>query len=93
MGPRRFRKSRNLTLAAMADLLREHVSDGKGGPNASTVSKHERGSIFPSPDYIEAWRRASEGEVQYEDFVDLRDASASACLNHEDERKPHAICG
>lgn len=66
MNPKRFRKSRGLTLAGMAELV--------GASSASTVSKHERGRIFPSPEYIEAYRRVSDGKVQYEDWLDLRHA-------------------
>lgn len=66
MHPRRFRKSRNWTLAEMAERI--------GAANGSTVSRQERGIIFPSPEYIEAWRSASDGKVQYEDWIDLRGA-------------------
>jgi len=65
MNPRRFRKSRGLTLHEMAELL--------GAANASTVSKQERGNTFPTPENIERWREISGGKVQYEDFVELRD--------------------
>lgn len=65
MNPRNYRKSRGLTLSEMAELI--------GAANGSTVSKQERGSIFPSPEYIEAWRKASNGKVQYEDWIELRD--------------------
>lgn len=64
MNPRRFRTSRRLTLEEMAELI--------GAAHASTVSKQERGLIFPSPEYIERWREASDGKVQYEDWIELR---------------------
>lgn len=67
MNPRRFRKSRGLTLSEMAELL--------GAANASTVFKQERGQTFPSPEYIQRWQQISQGKVQYEDFVELRESS------------------
>lgn len=74
MNPRRFRTSRGLTLAEMAEQLADHV----GVANPSTVSKQERGRIFPTPEYIEAWRKVSDGKVQYEDWIDLRAAVGRA---------------
>lgn len=70
MNPRRFRKSRGLTLAEMADLV--------GASTGSTVSKHERGLTFPSPEYVEAYRNVSQGKVQYEDWIDLRSGGAAS---------------
>lgn len=70
MNPRRYRKSRNQTLADVAQVV--------GAANVSTVSKHERGIIFPSPEYIERYRAWSGGKVQYEDYEEIRRARAAA---------------
>ena len=70
MNPRRYRKSRNQTLADVAQAV--------GAANRSTVSKHERGMIFPSPEYIERYRVWSGGKVQFEDFEEIRRARAEA---------------
>ncbi|WP_226018451.1 helix-turn-helix transcriptional regulator [Novosphingobium sp. FKTRR1] len=64
MDPRRYRKSRNMRLQEVADLI--------GVRSKSTVSKHERGHIFPSPELIDAYRRYSGGKIQFEDFEELR---------------------
>lgn len=66
MNPRRYRLSRKQTLAEVATAV--------GAANAATVHKHERGIRFPSPDYIEAYRKWSDGKIQYEDFEELRAA-------------------
>ena len=43
-----------------------------GAANASVVSKHERGLMFPGPERIERYRKASGGAVTHQDFYALR---------------------
>lgn len=63
MHPRSYRKQAKLTLSDMAELV--------GASNASVVSKHERAIMFPSPERIERYRKASAGAVTHEDFYVL----------------------
>lgn len=70
MNPRAYRKLRKLTLKQMADLV--------GAAHESVVSKHERGALFPSPRFVQAYQEVSEGAVRYEDWVDVRNAARRA---------------
>jgi len=75
MSPRQYRTTRKLTLQDVADLVAEHHPNGV---TTSTISKHERGRAFPLPDMIEAWSKATDGKVLYEDWIALRDSTRAA---------------
>lgn len=70
MNPRRFRKLKKLTLAQMAELV--------GASNQSVVSKHERGILLPSPKFVTAYQRVSDGAVRYEDWVEVHNAARAS---------------
>lgn len=55
----------------------QEVADHIGVRSKSTVSKHERGRVFPSPDLIEAYRKYSGGKIQFEDFEAIRRRNGS----------------
>lgn len=63
MNPRTWREQKELSLAAMGQLV---------GVTPPAIQRYERGERFPSPDAIEAYRVATDGAVTYEDFAALR---------------------
>lgn len=64
MNPRSFRIWKGWTLKEMALRI--------GAANPGTVSKHELGQSFPSPDYVEKYRDVSDGMIQPQDWLDVR---------------------
>lgn len=70
MHPKSYRKEKGLTLRDLAELI--------GASNASVVSKHERGMMFPSPETIERYRKATGGAVTYADWLSIRQRAKRA---------------
>lgn len=66
MDLRTYRKLASLTLAQMADKM--------GLPHESTVARHERGVRFPDPETIKKYSDITDGSVNYQDWVNVRDA-------------------
>lgn len=59
---RDYRKAKGLTLHDMADLV---------GWGFNMVSRHERGISAPTVEQVEKYRKATGGEVEHRDWVDL----------------------
>lgn len=82
-----FRELKNWTLEDAADAMRVPADPRLAGINAAMISRHERGSAFPNPEFIARYAEITEDAVTFADWLAVREQARQEPGNVLPERK------